>query len=274
MAVHEEVAVALERARFLTEQTRRKRKRKEEEEADASDLLMPLSLPRSSSTTAVARSRLGFLQFTLCSLLTSAGLSCQASLSVWSRMTVCARRRLRQWHMLGWFYWYFSSRCGFCCRLQAAPWPLWTRRTVTPMCKAWFAGILHTAMCSSSRCQAHDALHHGRMNQRNSYVATFWRTCLLNTITSARGPDRGFSAVAVHQVRRHFLRDAVAHPHGPCDHIPQMQFLNEVIDVPGMQVVQVLPSRCPLCATTSALHSCSLSTRLSSSLSWRRGISP
>ena len=32
----------------------------EEEEADASDLLLPLSLPRSSSTTAVARSRLVF----------------------------------------------------------------------------------------------------------------------------------------------------------------------------------------------------------------------
>ena len=28
----------------------------------------------------------------------------------------------------------------------------------------------------------------------------------------------GFSAVAVHHDRRHFLRDAEAHPHGPCDH--------------------------------------------------------
>ena len=42
--------------------------------------------------------------------------------------------------------------------------------------------------------------------------------------------------------------------------IPLLQFLNEVIDVPGMQVVQVLPSRCPLCATTGALHSCSRSS--------------
>ena len=29
--------------------------------------------------------------------------------------------------------------------------------------------------------------------------------------------------------------------------IPQLQFLNEVIDVPGMQIVQVLPSRLPVC---------------------------
>ena len=58
----------------------------------------------------------GFLLFTLCSLLTLAGLSCQASLSVWSRLTVfCARRRLWQWHMLSWFCWYFYSLCVPCC---------------------------------------------------------------------------------------------------------------------------------------------------------------
>ena len=83
----------------------------EEEEADASDLLPPLSLPCSSSTTAVARSRLVF--FSSRCVPFSRWQACQGSLSVWSRRTVfCARRRLRQWHMLGWLCWYFSSRCG------------------------------------------------------------------------------------------------------------------------------------------------------------------
>ena len=57
--------------------------------------------------------------------------------------------------------------------------------------------------------------------------------------------------------RRFSCRGADADSHGHAFQqtmvIPRLQFLYEVIDVPGMQVVQVLLRRCPLCATTGAL---------------------
>ena len=65
----------------------------------------------------------------------------------------------------------------------------------------------------------------------------------------------GVSAVAVHQGRRLFLHGAEADFHGLAVQqtigIPQLQFLNEVIDVPCC----AKSFTCPFCATTGALVS-------------------
>ena len=82
-------------------------------------------------------------------------------------MTVfCARRRLRQWHLLA--------------------------RAVFPVVvdRPAMLGIM------------------AGMHQRDSYVASLVQTA----------ENCGFFAVAAHHGCRHFLRDAEAHPHGPCDH--------------------------------------------------------
>ena len=88
----------------------------------------------------------------------------------------------------------------------------------------------------------------------SAMLGSQWSTLCVSRRFSCRGAEADSHGLAVEQTMV----------------IPRLQFLNEVIDVPGMQVVQVLP----LCATTGALHSCSSSTRSLSSLSWRRGISP
>ena len=53
--------------------------------------------------------------------------------------------------------------------------------------------------------------------------------------------------------------------------VPRLQYIDKEVDVAGMQVVQVLPVVCPLCATIGALCSCSSSTRSSTSPSRCRG---
>ena len=61
------------------------------------------------------------------------------------------------------------------------------------------------------------------------------------------GENCGVSAVAVHQVVD--ISFVVLRPIPmvfATMQIPQLQFLNEVIHVPGVQVVQVLPSRLPV----------------------------
>ena len=67
------------------------------------------------------------------------------------------------------------------------------------------------------------------------------------TVHTAENCDN--SAVAVLQGRRHFLHGAEADFHGLAVQqtivIPHLQFLNEVVDVPVMQVVQVsVVARC------------------------------
>ena len=64
------------------------------------------------------------------------------------------------------------------------------------------------------RRQAQDARHHGRYGPEGQLRGE-------SLGHGARGSDCGkcgFSAVAVHQGRRHLLRVSEAHPHGSCDH--------------------------------------------------------
>ena len=68
-------------------------------------------------------------------------------------------------------------------------------------------------------------------------------------LTAQTADNCGNSAVAVLQGRRHFRHGAEADFHGLAVQqtivIPQLQFLSEVIDVPGVQVVQVsVVARC------------------------------
>ena len=71
--------------------------------------------------------------------------------------------------------------------------------------------ILHFALFFSPSCrQAHVLGILAGMDQMDSYVAV---VPMVQTAV-----DFGFSAVAVHQGRRHFLRGAQADSHGPCDH--------------------------------------------------------
>ena len=100
-----------------------------------------------------------------------------------------ARRRQRQWHVLGWFYWYLSPRAVF---LSVVAW-------------SQMFGIM------------------AGMDQRYSYVALqlqFIKVVVIPVVTL-----RLISTVVL------------------TVEIPQLQFLDKVFDVPGMQVVQVLPCR-------------------------------
>ena len=101
--------------------------------------------------------------------------------------------------------------------------------------------------------------------------------------------DCGISAVAVHPGRRHFLRDAEAYFHGPCDmETPQLR-LDTVVAGPLLQVVQFpvvaqrqFPMVQTVCRTTETLQllhtvfnallcrACWSST----SRSWCRGLFP
>ena len=88
-------------------------------------------------------------------------------------------------------------------------------------CKARFACILHLALCSSRGFQAQDAPHHGR-------YAPGGQLCGEMVVVVPLVPQRLISMVLSTMK------------------VPQLQFLNEVIDVSGTQVVQVLPSRLPV----------------------------
>ena len=117
----------------------------------------------------------------LCSLLTLAGLSCWASWSVWTRMTVFFALVVVSGGGICWAGLAgCSSRCVPCCRLQAR-----------------------------------DARHHGRYGPEGQLRGESLAD-MVPVVQSAE--NCGFSAVAVHQGRRHFLRGSEAYPHGPCDH--------------------------------------------------------
>ena len=110
-----------------------------------------------------------------------------------------------------------SSRCVPCGRFQARDALHHGRygpegQLCSGMCKARFAGLLHLAMCSSYG-SGPDALHRGRYGPEGQL-----RCEMVVVILSLR---RGSSLCFTEE-------------------IPQVQFLTEVIDVPGMQVVQVL----------------------------------
>ena len=128
-----------------------------------------------------------FPLLTLYSLRLSAGLSCQASLSVWTRRTFSNRacRRLRQWHKQGWFCWLLFALCSFL--LSTGPrcfssWPVWTRRTVLRFLAVACARlvllvILHLALSLfPSCCQAQMLGIIASKDQSDSYVARFWPT--------------------------------------------------------------------------------------------------
>ena len=96
-------------------------------------------------------------------------------------------------------------------------------------CKARFVGILHLALCSSRGFQAQMPCRQvrrlvcikARMNQRDSFC--------------------GEKVVVVPVVLQRLIPTVLL-----TVEIPQLQFSNEVIDVPVVHVVQVLPSRSPV----------------------------
>ena len=141
---------------------------KEEEEEGSQNLF--LFWRRSSSTMSVVCPWAGYADsvLTQCSLRLSAGLSCQASWTGLDRNDSihCARRRLRQWRVQGSFCWYDTPR------------DVVLSVVVRPMMISIMA------------------------NQRDSYVARFWWTCLLCRCSVVQTAENlGFSAVAVHQSR-------------------------------------------------------------------------
>ena len=125
-----------------------------------------------------------------------------------------ARRRHRQWHAPGWF----SVLAVFPSYVGRPKLPGIMAGVDPKDCIAFSAVacarfillvILHLALFFFPYC-CHAQVFRimAGMNQRDSYVASMVQTA----------ENCGFSAVSVHHGRRHFLRDAEAHPHGPCDH--------------------------------------------------------
>ena len=188
----------------------------EEEEEASSDVRTFLFSPRSLSTGG-GMLQAGFLQFTLCFLLTLAGLSCWASWSVWTRMSFhLACRRLRQWHLQGWFCWLLLALCSLLSLTGprcSASWPFWTRRTVTSTLVACLDGLLvtlHLALCFFPCRQAPDALHHGRCGSEVQLCrCCLVDLCLLCATTGALGLEVQKSA-----------------------DFPQLKFYNKVVHIP------------------------------------------
>ena len=122
-----------------------------------------------------------------------------------------ARLRFGQWHMLGWFCWLLLALCSLLSLTGprcSASCPLWTRRTFLlfpfpAVACAWLVLLVfYTSRCVPPvvvRLMMHHIM--ACMNEKDSYVARLWRTCLLCTTTGACGSHCrkiGFFVVVVH----------------------------------------------------------------------------
>ena len=147
----------------------------------------------------------------------------------------CARRLHRQWQVQSWYCWFYTPVVFF---------PLVVDRPE-------MLGIMAS------------------MDQKDSVSSTSWqwrmqgwfcwfRSSRCVSPISCRGAEVDFHGLAFKQTKV----------------LPLLQFLYEVVDVPGMQVVQVIPSRCPLCNDRCPPQRSSSSWSCKISLSWCRGRFP
>ena len=283
-----------------------------------------------------------------CPLRLSAGLSCQASLSVLTRRTfsvalvvdsysgiyragfagivpravflpvvvyrpqmlgiiagmdqydsfLVARRRPRHWPVPGWFCRYCTSRCVLLRCRQAQDAPHRGRYDPEEQLLLGFSGIAPRAVfllvvyrpemlgilavtdqkdiLALLWCPASwPVCTRGTVTWRHSGGHRCWTQPQVPVVQTAEKPDfpqlQSIKFVDISFVTLRLIPMVL-----PTMKIPQLQFLNEVIDC-LWYAVQVLPSRCPLCATTGALlmfRSCSSSTSSCTPLSWRRVLSP
>ena len=133
-----------------------------------------------------------------------------------------------------------------------------------------FLVFVHFALYFPSCGQAQDARHHGRYEPEGHLCG------MVLVVQTAE--NCGFSTVAVLRWSSIFLSWCRGRfPWSCCsaDH----SYFPVAVHEQGDQCLWYAgragsSSRCQLCATTGAFHSCSTSTRSSSSLSRRRGISP
>ena len=195
-----------------------------------------------------------------------------------------ARSRLWQWHVFCWFGWVTMLLALRSLLASPSPGMLCIMAVMdqkdgalvvnhgSGMCLVGFPGVPAPRAVFFPPCrQAQDARHHGPgMNQREHscgmvLVVQTAHNWIFHGCSSSLVVD--FPVMVQRPIPMVLaVQQTIV--------IPLLQFFYKVIDVPGMQVVQVLPvvARCVQRQVPST--ACSTSTRSSSSLSWHRGISP
>ena len=174
-----------------------------------------------------------------------------------------AHRRLQQWYVHGWLRWF----CAFAVSLSFIGRPLLPgildgmdqydsfllarRRPRHWLMPGWFCWYCSSFLVLLRCLQAHDALHHGWFEPKgqlrgdsladtpvvHNHIYLWFRD--QKTVDFPQLQSFKF-------VDTSFVTQRVIPMVLPTMKILQLQFLNEVIDVFGVQVVQVLPSRLPV----------------------------
>ena len=233
------------KAEFAQQVEELRQEEKEEKEEDSPILF--LLWPRSSSTTAVVCSWLVTLvQFSAFAVsLSFVGRSVlpgiMDGMDQYNSFHL-ARRRPRHWLMLGWFFWNFTSRCvPSCCRQAprcSASCPLWTRRRtvmrsfLAVACARFGLLVFCTLRCVPQVVFSLMPCIMAGMDQRDSFVAPQLQF---------------FQIVAIPVVMQRPIPTVLL-----TAEIPQLHFLDKVIDVPvcmSCRFFQLLPvvcnDRCP-----------------------------
>ena len=207
----------------------------------------------------------GFLQVTLCSLLTLAGLRCPAfSVGIDQKDRYAALLRPRSSPTstvaISWLVLLVSCYASLRCPLAqdgSASWSVWTRRTRTQLVGPGFSGddAPHTVFLSSCR-QAQDALHHGQYRREGQLPGTslsWCRGCFpwsSRTMDASQLPLDKVVYVPVMQVVQVVDVPFVPQMLFPMvqsiqqfTEVPQLQYVFLVVDVPVVLVVQILRCR-------------------------------
>ena len=152
----------------------------------------------------------------------------------------CARRRLRQWHLQGWFFLVLHlALCSFLLssgQRCLSSWPVWSRRNVT-----WRRGHRSAETCRLSTVAAHQ----GRRFPRRSAVADFHGPACLDDEILQLVLNTVIHVLAVQVVQVSQVVDFIVVVQRP---IPMVLPVKQIIEIPQFLLYKVVDVRVTVAA--------------------------